>query len=128
LCWCNALQAAVTESARTPATIVSPKIHRHAAYLQVLDRRKRPVRGRGNWPWQIKIRHRNAGGSVSAAKRILVQARHANVRAWPEGKSKKNYAQGKVAEGCRRNISRLRKPLAFAPVAGSVRAHSLSEK
>ena len=39
------MQAAVTESKGTPAIIVSPKPHRHAAYSKVFDKRKRPIRG-----------------------------------------------------------------------------------
>jgi hypothetical protein len=39
------MQPTERESTGNPATIVSPKQYRAAAYIKVLDQRKRPIRG-----------------------------------------------------------------------------------
>jgi len=66
------MQLTERESTRNPATIVIPKQHRAAAYIKVIDKRKRPIRGlwerNGRYYAQITVEDQVTG--IKQVKRV----------------------------------------------------------
>src|SRR5277367_1391068 len=69
------MQAAETESTGTRATIVSAKQHRSQAYIKVLDKRKRPIRGlwerNGRYYAQLTVEDQQTG--IKQVKRVPLE-------------------------------------------------------
>src|SRR5271155_3974849 len=69
------MQAAETESTGTRATIVSAKQHRSQAYIKVLDKRKRPIRGlwerNGRYYAQLTVEDQTTG--IKQVKRVPLE-------------------------------------------------------